>query len=100
MNKYLFLVNPAACKGKALKIVPFIQNYFNEIGKKDYEIILSNAPKHLTEIAKSCEQDFTHIIAVGGDGTVHEIVNGLRENSKIYFGLLPVGSGNDFQDLC
>ena len=97
MNKYLFLVNPAAGKGKAFKTVPFIQNYFNGIGNKNYQIILSNAPKHLTEIAiKSCEQDFTHIIAVGGDGTVHEIVNGLRENSKIYFGLLPVGSGNDF----
>ena len=97
MSKYLFLVNPAAGKGKGFKTVPFIQNYFNHIGNKNFQIILSKAPKHLTEIAnKSCEQDFTHIIAVGGDGTVHEILNGLRKNSKIHFGLLPVGSGNDF----
>jgi len=97
LNKYLFLVNPAAGKGKALKTVPVIEKYFKEIGNSEYEIILSQAPKHLIDIAKrSCNHDFTHIIAVGGDGTVNEIINGLEINSNIYFALLPVGSGNDF----
>jgi len=41
------------------------------------------------------DKGFTHIVAVGGDGTAHEVVNGLA-GSSVIFGMIPSGSGNDF----
>lgn len=38
---------------------------------------------------------YTHIISVGGDGTAHEVINGMA-GSKVIFGMVPAGSGNDF----
>jgi YegS/Rv2252/BmrU family lipid kinase len=45
------------------------------------------------------EQGYERVIAIGGDGTVHEVVNGimlLPENKRPVLGVVPVGSGNDF----
>jgi len=97
LNKYLFLVNPIAGTGRALKSVPVIEKYLKEIGDTDSQIVLSKAPGHLTDIAKkSCLLDFTHFVAVGGDGTLNEVINGLGTNFNKLLALLPVGSGNDF----
>lgn len=54
--------------------------------------------KHATKIAKDlCEQGATDIVAIGGDGTVNEVLNGLAVE-KVNFGIIPHGSGNDFVD--
>jgi len=57
-------------------------------------------PTHATELAKQAGEDgYDMVIAMGGDGTCHEVVNGLMqipENKRPVMGVVPVGSGNDF----
>jgi len=49
-----------------------------------------------TDLAREgITRGFTHIISVGGDGTAHEVVNGIA-GSRVIFGMIPAGSGNDF----
>ncbi len=96
MKKYTFIINPTAGKGRGKKIAPELKSILEKFGcsyqliftkqKNDAHSIVENLPKFLDH----------HIIAVGGDGTVNEIVNGLNCNTEISFGVLPIGSGNDF----
>jgi YegS/Rv2252/BmrU family lipid kinase len=57
-------------------------------------------PGHAIELARQAsEEGYDMIIAMGGDGTVHEVVNGIMqapENKRPVLGVVPVGSGNDF----
>jgi YegS/Rv2252/BmrU family lipid kinase len=57
-------------------------------------------PGHAIELAKQAgEQGYDMVIAMGGDGTVHEVVNGLMKipaHKRPILGVVPVGSGNDF----
>jgi len=57
-------------------------------------------PTHAIELARQCaEEGYELIIAIGGDGTVHEIINGLMEfpaERRPHLGIVPMGSGNDF----
>jgi YegS/Rv2252/BmrU family lipid kinase len=57
-------------------------------------------PTHATELARqAAEAGYELVIAAGGDGTVHEIVNGLMqvpEGRRPRLGVVPLGSGNDF----
>jgi len=93
MTKYLFIVNPTAGKGKALKLIPKIESFFKE---NDYKITITQRIGHGEEIARNAlDNGFTHIISVGGDGTVFEVLNGVKEKGLI-LGILPAGTGNDF----
>jgi len=56
-------------------------------------------PGHAMNLQQAGEQGYDMVIAMGGDGTVHEVVNGLMllpENKRPLLGIVPVGSGNDF----
>lgn len=91
----LFIVNPTAGKGRAKKLVPVIENECKKYGV-DFEIKYTNAPGDGTSIAAwGVEQGYKKIIAVGGDGTVNEVMNGMAE-SNAALGVIPGGSGNDF----
>jgi len=60
-------------------------------------------PGHATELARQAgEQGYDLVVAVGGDGTVHEVVNGLMQvppESRPALGIVPLGSGNDFAHI-
>lgn len=93
--QHIFIINPKAGKGKALEMIPIIQEYFKD---KDEEFLIqvTNHPGHATEIARkySAIED-CRIYSVGGDGTVNEVVNGIVGTQSI-LGIIPAGSGNDF----
>lgn len=92
--KYLFIVNPVAGKGQGLKYVKEIENLFEE--EVEFHIEITKKIGHATEIAKrySMQEDYI-IYAVGGDGTVNEVINGMvGSNSSLV--IIPTGSGNDF----
>jgi len=98
--KHLFIVNPVAGNGIALRITKTIHMLFKELKLKyediDYEIVYTKEAGHATEIARkySSKGDY-RIYAVGGDGTLNEVLNGMvGSNSSL--GCIPGGSGNDF----
>lgn len=65
------------------------------------EVAETERPGHGSDLAASAvQQGAHHVIAVGGDGTVHEVANGLlRARSSAALGVVPIGSGNDFAKL-
>lgn len=95
MRRYLFIVNPVAGKGRALEQIPKIKEKFDK-ERIDYEIKVTKEKGEGEKLAREgIENGFNHIIAVGGDGTAYEVVNGIR-NEKVVLGILPAGTGNDF----
>ena len=101
--KLLAIVNPNAGKKKGTLIAEKAALMLKE---KDYslELQFSTHPGHCRELACSMNpSDWDGLIAVGGDGTLSEVINGIMENNrefKIPLGLIPVGTGNSFiQDL-
>ncbi|MCX7695991.1 MAG: acylglycerol kinase family protein, partial [Caloramator sp.] len=93
----LFIVNPKAGNGRALKAVENIKNICNKNGI-DYSIELTSYPENAIEIASKNVTKFKRIIAVGGDGTLNEVLNGIID-SDVALGVLPCGTGNDFAKI-
>ncbi|HHW48289.1 MAG TPA: diacylglycerol kinase family lipid kinase [Clostridiaceae bacterium] len=93
--EHLFIINPVAGKGKALKFIKEIKNLFVNSGKK-YLIKITEKPGHATEIAREyTRKGCLRVYSVGGDGTLNEVVNGMvGSNSSL--AIIPAGSGNDF----
>ena len=93
-----FIINGKAGYGRSLiKTKNIITRILDERGI-DYKFHATEYPKHATEIAKNlCENGATTIVAIGGDGTVNEVLNGI-DVDKVKFGIIPHGSGNDFVD--
>jgi diacylglycerol kinase (ATP) len=91
----LFIVNPAAGRRKSKDIVPIIERICKE-NNVPYKIKYTSGPNEATEIARNgANLKFERIIAVGGDGTLNEVVNGIAGTEKA-LGIIPAGSGNDF----
>ncbi|MFW7379642.1 MAG: diacylglycerol/lipid kinase family protein [Oligoflexus sp.] len=101
MNRYFFVVNPKSSSGATTKlwqrIYPQLLASFPQM-----EYAFTQSSGHgslLTEVA--LREGFNRIIAVGGDGTNGELVNGffkagLEEYHDAAIGFVPAGTGNDF----
>jgi YegS/Rv2252/BmrU family lipid kinase len=100
-NKVWIILNPTAGNGKALKEYPRLEGLLKARGL-NYEIVLTKCPGDAQEIAAACPMDNeTAVVAVGGDGTCNEVINGLLRRKEPLevpplFGILPLGRGNDF----
>ncbi len=93
--KHLFIVNPAAGKGKALKLIPEIERAFQD-RTGDYTIKTTERPGHATEIVREhVDKEFHRVYSMGGDGTLNEILNGMA-GTESELAVIPCGSGNDF----
>ncbi|MEX1247258.1 MAG: diacylglycerol kinase family protein [Anaerolineales bacterium] len=92
------IINPNADMGNAWKQTKDLRPVVEEYGGADWAGTVY--PTHATELARQAGLDgYELVIAVGGDGTVHEVVNGLMqvpEGQRPRFGVVPMGSGNDF----
>jgi diacylglycerol kinase (ATP) len=97
--KLLLILNPVAGKnkgGQAIeKAVLLLQNKGIQV-----EIQASESPGHATQLAQQFDPSrYDGIVAVGGDGTLFEVLNGLlkkHENFDLPIGQIPVGTGNSF----
>lgn len=98
MKKYHIISNPAAGKKKTKNTLEMVENVFLENGAQ-FETHLSQGEKDATRIARELTQaGETEIIAHGGDGTLHEVLNGLADPARCNLGLIPSGTGNDFAE--
>lgn len=89
------IVNPVAGRGLVRQREEGIVSALRTAGF-DLTIFHSQAEGHATELAREAVREgFDTIVAVGGDGTVHEVAAGMWE-SEAALGVIPCGSGNDF----
>ncbi|WP_394218047.1 diacylglycerol/lipid kinase family protein [Halobacillus trueperi] len=96
---YIMIVNPVAGNGKAMSLFRRIQN--EPLYKKENcRSFLTEEPGHAERLALQVIQihheTLKGIIVLGGDGTLHEVVNGIRNYSETPVCFIPAGSGNDF----
>ena len=98
MKTYHVISNPTAGKNNSHKSLEIIQSVLSGFGAK-FETHLSTGVGDATNIAKTLtENGASEIIAHGGDGTLHEVLNGLADPSACNLGLIPAGTGNDFAE--
>lgn len=96
MRKILFIINPVAGHGSGKNLIKIITDYM-ENTTIDYTIKISSKIGNVTELAAwGCEQNYSDIISVGGDGSLVEALNGMDLDKAITLGLIPAGTGNDF----
>ena len=102
MTNHRLILNPAAGHGASLKAFPKIES---ELGKLsiEYDVVRTDYPWHAAALAKQAAADGCDVVvAVGGDGTANEVINGLMEaklsgtSSLPAMGVLSAGRGNDF----
>lgn len=99
MRKILFIINPVSGSGKGTQLIKEI-NEFMEKTEIEYSIKISNRVGQIKELAKNgCLEGVSDIIIVGGDGSVHEAINGMQLRKGIRFGIIPSGTGNDYARL-
>jgi len=95
MTRIACILNPNARDGLSVRQWDKFEPALKEAG---FEIDLrrTEGPGHAMDIAQSLiEEDHELVVAIGGDGTVHEVASGLRGSQKV-LGILPIGSGNDY----
>ena len=90
-----FIYNPLAGNGRAERARQVIEPLLGDV---PHAFHMTRDRDDATAIARRLTSgpEAADIIAMGGDGTLHEVLNGLRDPSRVRMGLIPCGSGNDF----
>ncbi len=97
-NKICIVLSPVAGHGKAANLLPKVLEILKSGGIVPC-VMHSRYPGHPTELAKeACMKGYDMVVAMGGDGTVGEVVNGIMDagSAKAALGIIPAGTGNDF----
>ena len=98
-QRSLFIVNPVAAGGKTGSVWPAIEEQLRSLDLT-FDYRFTEAPNHATTLAREAvEQGFETVVAVGGDGTVNEVVNGLMapgaNRAGATLGVIITGRGSD-----
>lgn len=94
--KLQFIVNPASKTGRGIEIWREVEKVLKG-SEIEYEVFYTKRIGHATELARQLtEGEGEHmLVALGGDGTVNEVVNGIVRLKDTILGYIPTGSGND-----
>jgi diacylglycerol kinase (ATP) len=100
MERFFAIVNPAAGGGRSARLAGPALARLREKGLQ-VDVIASTGPGHAVQLAREAyDQGYRRFLAVGGDGTAHEIFNGVFAGrtsvQRIALGFLPLGTGNSF----
>ena len=94
------IINPNAQHGVTERLVDTVRSLFAD---EDAEVLVTEASSHATVLAReSAQAGATRVVAVGGDGTISEVVTGLmqiEQGLRPALGIIPSGSGNDIARL-
>ncbi|MCK5145333.1 diacylglycerol kinase family lipid kinase [bacterium] len=100
MSKVIVIINPTAGKGYAESAIPHVRTQLDKLSI-DYEIRCTERPMHAASLAEeACLGGADIVAAMGGDGTVNEVLNGLmrasEQGASSTLAVLEAGRGNDF----
>ena len=101
LNSFFIVVNPSSGNTNFKKSWKTI-THFLKLKNINFSYSLTEYRKHeVILVDKAIEQGYRNIISVGGDGTLHHVVNGIMKQryiktSKIKLGVIPLGTGNDW----
>lgn len=98
------ICNPTAGRGRAGRLLGDVQTLLHSLGVTNTVALTHCAGEATTLAAQAFADGCTRVIAMGGDGTLNEVVNGLvqaqppdkQTNGRAQLGVIPVGTGNDF----
>ncbi|MEE8346967.1 MAG: acylglycerol kinase family protein, partial [Dehalococcoidia bacterium] len=97
--RYLLIVNPHSANRSTGRLWPKMEERLRPM-LAPFDAILTEAPGDATRLAREAAGRYESIVAVGGDGTVGEVVNGLIDEDGaarpgVALGVIPRGTGND-----
>ncbi|MDD4920592.1 MAG: diacylglycerol kinase family lipid kinase [Bacteroidales bacterium] len=100
LTKWMIILNPVAGGGKTALLWPHISKYFRE-RDFSFECVFTRHKYHaVTMTIEAIREGFRNFIVIGGDGTYHEVINGIFYQQDvptrdITVGIIPIGTGND-----
>lgn len=102
-RKWFVVINPASNRGAGAKCEPEIRRWL-DLQKIEHEVLVTTQSSEALPYVIEKTYDHDVIVAAGGDGTVHEVINGMMQartknghaENMAALGVLPIGSGNDF----
>ena len=101
MRKLKFIINPAAGKGAAKALIEPLHRRMEKSGL-NYDVVISRSKGQIESLAvQAIMEGYNELIAVGGDGTLTEMIRGIYKMDPINIiaGTLPCGTGNDFSKV-
>jgi diacylglycerol kinase (ATP) len=88
----LAIVNPVAGRRAGVHALDRVRARFGLV--RAWDLVFSERPGHARELARAAVNDYARVVAVGGDGTVGEVANGLAQ-TRTALAVIPAGTGND-----
>ena len=100
-SSWIAVINPNAGGGRVAREWPLLSNMLKDRGFSFEEVFTTHRYHAVELVIYSLKRGFRNFISVGGDGTLHEIVNGIFYQkdvpvSEITLAVLPAGSANDW----
>ena len=100
-KSWFVIINPTSGNGSSKKDWPNIERLLKQY-QFDFQFAFTQYAKHSIKLVQQAiKNNITNIISVGGDGTLHNIINGIMgqnsiPSSQINVGVIPIGTGNDW----
>ncbi len=88
------IANPTAGRGRGERVTSQIMQYLS-VKNIDVKIERTTYPQHAIALAKRAASEHETVVAIGGDGTIREVLEGIGQ-TKARLGIIPGGTGNDF----
>lgn len=99
MERLVVVYNPVAGRGRARQMWPEVEKALQAV-VPDLEVVSTKGRGHAEEAAFQAALEGKALVSVGGDGTAHEVANGILRASQgkpgVPMGIIPLGNGDDF----
>ena len=96
--KHIFIINPRAGKKDQTSRIYELADHLREAHGLECACMLTDRPGGATDMARKLAEsgEAIRLYACGGDGTIHEVANGIAGFPNAAMSCIPTGTGNDF----